>query len=136
MCKWRPNYTCIKVLLCISFRWPLSKSFDGRYLACPLFEWTCGRASHAGAGTDIVLDVRHVGDLRLDGTGGLVTSSFARAVVCAAAHFGHGTVTRLPMSGKYFLHSEFSDLLVSVTLTFEVSALCWRLDPDLAANAG
>jgi hypothetical protein len=41
-----------------------SKPFDGRYLACPLFEWTCRRASHADAGIHIVLDVRHSGDLR------------------------------------------------------------------------
>ena len=62
MCKWRSNNTYIGALLCISR--PLSKSFDGRYLACPLIEWTCGRASHAGAGIHIALDMRHAGNLR------------------------------------------------------------------------
>jgi hypothetical protein len=65
MCKWRSNNTvCKRGLLRISFRRPLSKSFDGRYLARPLIEWTRGRASHAGAGIHIVLDMRHAGDLR------------------------------------------------------------------------
>jgi hypothetical protein len=35
-----------------------------RFFACPLFERTCGRSSHAGVGLDVILDIRHSGDLR------------------------------------------------------------------------
>src|SRR5262249_12312282 len=58
------QHVCKRALLCISFRRPLSQPFAGRYLARPLIEWTRGRASHAGAGIHIVLDMRHAGDLR------------------------------------------------------------------------
>ena len=62
--KWRSNTMFKRALLCISFRRPLSKSFDGCYLARPVIEWTRRRASHAGAGIHIALDVCHAGDLR------------------------------------------------------------------------
>jgi hypothetical protein len=51
-------------LLCISFLCPLSKSLHSSYLARPLFEWTRGCASHAGAGIHTILDVCHASDLR------------------------------------------------------------------------